>query len=264
MIGRRGLLAGGLAALAAPAVAQGLSLGTPAAGRFTELRAADLSPRRPVPDNPVYQPPAASGTRRGVILPGGGTRIWHGFGPTEGEPRPTVLLLHGAGRDGRSMIDMWRDTAARAGLVLIAPDAGSDRGWDPAQDQAGFHAALLESASRFHPIDRSRVVLFGHSSDAIWAQLLANRQDGPWRAVATHGGSLPAAMVQPKESARPMRLYLGDRDHLFPLAQARPNAQALAQAGHAVDLVVIPGHTHWFYADGPRICAAAWEWLAAQ
>ena len=37
----------------------------------------------------------------------------------------------------------------------------------------------------------------------------------------------------------------------------------MALAGHPVQLVLIPGHTHWFYEIGPQNAEDAWAWFAA-
>lgn len=226
---------------------------------FTEIQRPDLRPSVPgsfdytpqVQDVRTYRFAEGFGLRRASVFDGG-------QGPI---PRPVVVLFHGASRDELSMIDMWDDTARAHGLILLSlkSDGAS---WDPNTDDTDILARALDAAEEDYPIDRSRMFLFGHSSGSVYAQLLANRADGPWLAVASHGGTLPAHWVQPHDDAPPIRHYLGSVDGIFATHDARLSGQALAEAGHHADLVMIPSHTHWFYEGGPAFAEDAWRWFA--
>ncbi len=227
---------------------------------YTALERNDLRP--PLPVDVSYSPVVRDVTsyrmveglatvRRASIYDGG----------TGTEPRPVVVLLHGANRDELSMIDMWDDTADAHGLLLVSLKSDGAR-WDPNNDDSGLIARALDLAAEDYPIDRERVFMFGHSSGSIYAQLLANRYDGPWVAVAGHAGFVPEGWLIPQDNAPAIRHYLGSFDRLFPLADARQSGQALADMGHFTELVVIQGHTHWFYEGGPQIAEDAWLWFA--
>lgn len=226
---------------------------------FAELERRDLRPDAPasldytpqVADVTTYRMVDGIGMRRVSAFDGG-------HGPI---PRPVVILFHGASRDELSMIDMWDDTARTHGLVLISLKSDGPS-WDPNTDDTDLLARALDLAEEDFPIDRSRVFLFGHSAGSVYAQLLANRGNGPWLAVAGHGGTLPAHWVQTRTAAPPLRHYLGSSDGIFPPFDARQSSQALAAAGHYSELVIIPGHTHWFYEGGPAIAEDAWLWFA--
>lgn len=242
------------------------ALSAAAEGAFTETRLA--YPRgvaRPGPEVSYAERDVGAQVRR--LAHGGAQRTYHryagpGAAPGATGPRPVVVLLHGAQRSGLSMIDMWRATADREGLVLLAPDAAG-AGWDPRADGPDFLVAVLNDAARLGPLDPARVHLFGHSSGATLALLYANRAPGPWVSVGAHAGVLPPAAVAPAARPVPIRLWLGEADHLFPLDDARASARALADAGHAMDLVAIRGHTHWYYAIGPKVSDWAWDFFAA-
>ncbi|MEP5761410.1 MAG: dienelactone hydrolase family protein [Litoreibacter sp.] len=176
---------------------------------------------------------------------------------------PVVFLFHGSGRNGLSMIDMWRRVADREGLFLIALD-GDQLRW-PMQDVAPtiLHDILSE-AETITRLDLDQVYLFGHSNGARYAQILNNLTEGPWRATAVHAGfnGLAAAIIP--ENPKPIRFYLGNRDHIFSLDTLRDIANGLAERGHQVDIQIIPDHNHWFYVAGPAIAADAWAWLKRQ
>ncbi|MFT3690821.1 prolyl oligopeptidase family serine peptidase [Paenirhodobacter sp.] len=212
--------------------------------------------------NPTYNEPETIGETVPFDVDGAVRRV-HLYIP-EGATGASVLLLHGANRTGRSMLDMWRAEADRSGTVLIAPDAAGDS-WNPEADPPQFLIAALNAAVKKVQLDHDRLFMFGHSSGGLLAQLYANQVPGPWRAVATHGAAVPVqALRSPAAKPVPVRLYLGAGDHLFPPRRGRMTADALIAAGHPVDLVTINRHTHWYYTIGPWIARDCADWFAAQ
>lgn len=189
------------------------------------------------------------------------TRTWYSYWPNVSQPVPLVILLHGAGRDGLSLMEMWRQVAEKEGLALIAPDSYTPS-WPETPDPE-FLVSIVETFSETNQIDPKRVFLFGHSNGATYAQNLLNRTRGPWRAAVLHGGFSPLALLKTPSEAKPFRLYIGEHEHIFPLEVAEKYGKALAQRGHANDMIVIPGHTHWFYEAGPQIARHAWRWMEA-
>lgn len=232
-------------------------------GNFTEMQYSGTVFRDNGDD--TYSPPKNIGTTypiqvRGIYgygLPS--SRIWRGLEASSDSPRPAIVLLHGAGRDGRSMLDMWQSVAKAADLNLIAPDASGRGGWSYANDGENFVSAVLKSAMEQYNIDPDQIYLFGHSAGGVMAQHITNSSNGPWRVVATHAGFVSADDVRSNPAARPFYMYLGDKDRRFSIPAARATAAALAGAGHEVKLIVIPNHTHWFYKAGPAIAAQIWE-----
>lgn len=189
---------------------------------------------------------------------------WWGAGPSDGALRPVVVLLHGAGRNGRSMIDMWHEVAMKEGLVLIALDFDKVPGWNTGVPDPRAVLTALDHATTLYRADPDRVVMFGHSRGAIAAQIWVNRYAGPWKALAVHAGTLEAQHVIPVQAGVPVRHYLGSVDGTFPFGPARDSGAAMAKAGHPFELIRLEGHNHWFYERGEDIAADAWAWLAQQ
>lgn len=235
--------------------------GTPIPGRFQVQERGDFDTSAPAAYS--YQPSAriASVARQHVSLNGPIPRIWYAFTPSAEGRRPLVILLHGANRNGLSMIEMWEEAARRHGLALLAPDARG-KTWPLTTPEAAFLANLVAEMAARHDIDPERIFLFGHSDGAAYAQVLLNRTKGPWRAAALHAGFASPAIMRPPAEALPLRLYLGDQDHIFDVPGARDSLSAMAAMGHDSDLVVIPGHSHWFYEIGPQIAEDSWRWFA--
>ncbi len=209
---------------------------------------------------PSYQPSAAI-TAAASWYRNGVQRIWYELAPGATPPRALVVLLHGAGRNGLSMLEMWESTARRAGLVLVAPDAPGAE-WD--RNRAGIDAIrrATEDAAARHGVPADRIFLFGHSDGAAMAQWLLTQDGTPWRAVAVHGGFAAPEDLAGQGAGRPFRIYLGTRDPQFTPGPARASGSAMAARGHPSDLLLIPDHGHWFYTIGPQIAAHGWMWFA--
>ena len=228
-------------------------------GRYRVTERPDLRP--PYPSSQDYEPVVRDISRHEIRVGGrpGNYEVY--VGGLGDRPRPAVILLHGANRTPASMIDMWDDTADRHGLVLVSLDAGMG-GWSLEPPETAFVLAALDDAAAAYQIDRGQVYLFGHSSGAIAAQVVANRGTGPWTAVAVHAGYADPDLLRPKREAPPVRHYLGTSDGIFAPGQARIAGQRMAELGHDFELVLIPEHTHWFYLGGPAFAEDAWRWFA--
>lgn len=227
-------------------------------GVFSETDRSDL---RPLPPSSLDYTPDATATATHMLIRGFRPRSYSIYDGGSGEvPRPTVVLFHGAGRTPLSMIDMWQEAADENGLMLIAIESATLR-WMTNEAEAAVVLDMVADASERYRLNDDQVMLFGHSSGAIMAQYLANRIVGPWQAAAVHGGTFPQQTIRPRDSAVPIRHYLGGSDGIFASYDARLSGQALAEAGHDFDLALIPGHTHWLYEGGPAFAADAWEWF---
>ncbi|SDZ19034.1 hypothetical protein SAMN05444004_10798 [Jannaschia faecimaris] len=219
--------------------------------RFREISRTDLTSHA---RSTRYSPDPTQGTQYRIDS----GVVWWGAGPVDGPPRPTLILLHGSGRNGQSMINMWHEVAAAQGVVLIAPDFDSIQGWDKGLPDPRSALAVLAPASGLYPVDTARIVHFDHLRGGIAAQVWANRFDGPWRAVAVHAGTLSEEHVIAVETGVPVRHYLGSVDRVFPFGPARDAGRTIAAAGHPFELVRLEGQNHWLYERGEDIAADAW------
>jgi predicted esterase len=222
--------------------------GTPLQGQFS-TDTAQFGPTAPTPTTATTH----------LMWQGTVLRRWHAYLP-DGHKMPLVILLHGAGRDGLSMIAVWQQVARANQIALAAPDA-LGRTWPIDQPDPQFLAGIVADMSARADIDPSRIYLFGHSDGAAYAMTLLNRTLGPWRGAALHAGYVPTDRLHPAQTALPLRLYLGDHDQIFSTQGAQSSTWALARMGHAVRLTILPDHNHWVYDIGPELAADAWAWL---
>jgi poly(3-hydroxybutyrate) depolymerase len=198
---------------------------------------------------------------------GGRTRTYYLLVPEAakkaGSP-PLVVLLHGSGRDGKSLVEKWEPLAKKEGLVIVGPDAVSSQGWRVPDDGPEFLYDLIEMLAIQLDIDRRRVYLFGHSAGAGHALVMGLLESEYLAAVAIHAGALNDSALPLIERATrktPIGIWIGTNDALFPLKVVRATRDALKAQGFDPLMNEINGHTHWYYDRAPEINKQAWAFL---
>jgi len=180
-------------------------------------------------------------------------------------PAPLVLLLHGSGHDGKSLIDPWLGLAKSEGIVLVAPSASNPQAWRIPQEGPQYFYDLLESVRAAHKeIDERRMYVFGHSAGAIHGLGLGLLESQYFAAVAVHAGALAPEMGPMLAQAPrkiPMAIWVGTNDAFFPLKVVRDTRDALTAAGFETTLTEIPNHTHDYYGSSSSINKDVWKYL---
>ena len=202
---------------------------------------------------------AAERMTKETFVSGGQTRTYYLLVPESAKkaaPAPLVVLLHGSGRNGRSLLEKWEDLAKREGIALVGPDALSPQGWRIPEDGPEFLHDLVELLKGQFDLDARRVYLFGHSAGAGQALMMAVLESEYFAAAAVHAGAMPESAVPfiPRAARKtPIGIWIGTNDALFPLAVVRATRDAFAAQGFTAELSEIPGHTHWYYDRAPQI-----------
>jgi poly(3-hydroxybutyrate) depolymerase len=180
-------------------------------------------------------------------------------------PAPLLLLLHGSGGDGRSMIDPWKPLAQTEGIVLVAPDASYPQAWRIPQEGPDFFHDLLEGLRASHQeIDGRRMYVFGHSAGAIHGLQLAVLESEYFAAAAVHAGVMPPAAVPmlahvPRKI--PIAIWIGTKDITFSLDAVRETRDVLKTHGFDVSLTEVPDHGHDYYGSAVSINTEVWAFL---
>ncbi|MFY9622328.1 MAG: PHB depolymerase family esterase [Pyrinomonadaceae bacterium] len=201
---------------------------------------------------------------------GGKARAYYLFVPdklTKDRPAPLLLLLHGSGRNGFSLVEKWKDLAKKEGIILVGPDAINSQVWSTPVDGPDFLYDLITELQSKYPIDARRLYIFGHSGGAGFALYMSLYESEYFAATAVHAGALDGragGLVEWAKRKIPIHLAVGTVDRLVPLANVRATRDMLNSNGFNAELVEMPGHDHWYYDLAPKINATAWTFLKAQ
>jgi poly(3-hydroxybutyrate) depolymerase len=183
---------------------------------------------------------------------------------TAEHPAPLLLVLHGSGRNGLSLVEKWKDLAIKEGIVLVGPDAISTDGWNVPADGPDFLQVLVSELKSKYPIDSRRMYLFGHSAGATFALYMGLLESEYFAAVAIHAGALrhdDGPIVERAARKIPIYIQVGTVDQFVPLVAVRATRDVLTKNGFEVQLTEIKGHDHWYYDLAPKINAEAWSFL---
>jgi poly(3-hydroxybutyrate) depolymerase len=179
-------------------------------------------------------------------------------------PAPLLLVLHGSGRNGLSLVEKWKELAKKEGFIVAGPDSIDTRQWQIPADGPDFLRELVEELKSKQPVNARRVYLFGHSAGAGQALYLSLLESEYFAASAVHAGALGPDANQLMEQAKrktPIAIFVGTNDPLFPLPVVRATRDALNARGFSAQLTEIKNHNHWYYDRAPEINRDAWEFL---
>ncbi len=194
----------------------------------------------------------------------GNSRVLYMVVPEKQGPMPLVVLLHGSGRNGQVMAQAWKDLAEREGFIVVAPDAFNSAGWGSVVDPPEFFRAVVDQVKAIHPVDESRIYLFGHSAGAAYALFLAIMDSDLFAATAIHAGSLqanPEGLFEQADRKMPIAIWVGDSDPNFPVDTVMATKRLYDSNGYHVVLSVIPNHDHNYYVISDEINWKAWSFL---
>lgn len=152
---------------------------------------------------PSGEPPDPGWGRRAKKVSEHGTKVWNEELLVEGKPEhtelvvyvpfsldatkpaPLLLAFHGTGGKGRDVEPMWRATADKLGMLVLAPsETGKNDGyaWSERERQAAL--AALRWMRRWYDVDENRVFATGISRGGHLAWDLALRFPDLFAAIA--------------------------------------------------------------------------------
>lgn len=185
-------------------------------------------------------------------------------GIEKAKPAPMIVMLHGSGRNGLSLVDKWKDLAKKERIILLGPDSSNSQSWRIPQDGPDFVYDLVEAIKTKHPVNPRRVYLFGHSGGATVALYLALLESEYFAATAVHAGAMrtdDGPFIERSKRKIPISIFVGTNDSFFPLADVRATRDLLNTRGFNAQLTEIKGHTHDYYARSDEINKNAWDFL---
>ena len=201
------------------------------------------------------------------LITRGKTRAYYLYVPSTIKPdtkAPLIVMLHGSGRNGITLVEKWKDYAKKEGIIIAGPDASTQQGWAAPQDGPDYLYELVEELKKKYPINPRRVYLFGHSAGACFALHMSLMESEYFAATAIHAGALrgdEGQLIKLAKRKIPISIQVGDSDNFFPLSEVRATRDALKAADMPVDLIEIKNHTHWYYDKAAKLNQTAWEFL---
>src|SRR5882724_10334420 len=91
-----------------------------------------------------------------LITSQGRTRAYYLYVPSTikpSAPAPLIVMLHGSGRIGISLVEKWKDLAKKEGIIIVGPDSTNTRGWGSPQDGPDYLHDLVEELKSKYPIN---------------------------------------------------------------------------------------------------------------
>ena len=216
---------------------------------------------------PITSAAANDEITKGLITSKGITRAYYLYVPSTvkaSSPAPLIVMLHGSGRVGISLVEKWKDLAKKEGFIIAGPDSLDTRVWSMPQDGPDYLRDLVEELKTKYPVNPRRVYLFGHSGGAIFALVMSLMESQYFAATAIHAGALPPEgrdLIDTAKRKIPIFIQVGDSDQSFPLKTVRATRDELNAKGFSVELTELPGHDHWYYDLAPKINRTAWDFL---
>jgi poly(3-hydroxybutyrate) depolymerase len=213
---------------------------------------------------------AAQKVRKQTIESQGKKRTYYLLVPdnlTADHPAPLLLLLHGSGRNGMSLMEKWQELGLKEGMIIVAPDSLNTEGWSSPKDGPDFLHDVISEVKAGYSIDARRLYLFGHSGGATFALYMALFESDYFAAAAIHAGALrpdDAPIVERASRKIPIHIAVGTVDPLFPLAAVRATKDMLSKNGFDVGLTEIKGHDHNYYGISGKVNDEAWSFLKQQ
>jgi len=214
---------------------------------------------------PLATTPPDKGIVKDSITSGEKKRTIYLFAPdsVKTTPSPLVVLLHGSGRNGLSLVERWKDIASKKGFVIVGPDSADPSVWKTPIDGPDFLRDVVENVKTRCAINPRRVYLFGHSGGAVFALYISLMESQYFAAASVHAGA-----IAPKDHAVdyakrkiPISLCVGTKDPFFPLADVRITRDLLVKGGIPAELTEIPNHNHSYYDIAAKVNEDAWAFL---
>lgn len=202
------------------------------------------------------------------LVHGTSQRTYYEYIPDKADPAapaPLLVLLHGSGRDGRTLVQPWQSLAKKHGIVLAGPDSLDRAGWSMVTEDPAYLYEVIERVKERTPIDGRRIYLFGHSAGGHHALDLGLLESTYFAAVAVHAGVMvgeKGMFIQQATRKIPFGLWSGDADPIVPIAQARATRDALAGLGFGVEFHEMKRHTHDYYSSADSINKEVWAFLS--
>lgn len=176
------------------------------------------------------------------------------------KPAPLIVLLHGAGGDGKGALRILQKQAEKAGALLLAPTSQSPT-WDVLRGGFGPDVAHLDDALgetfRRYAIDADRIAIAGFSDGASYALSLGLTNGDLFHEVIAFSPGFAA----PGPTLGKPRVFIshGHDDQVLPMDRCSDKlVPRLRKGGYAVEYLQFDGG----HSVPAQASARAMAWLA--
>jgi poly(3-hydroxybutyrate) depolymerase len=179
-------------------------------------------------------------------------------------PLPVVVALHDQGGWASDMMGSWKGLASNRGFILIAPESLHNTVWDSSVDGPPYLHAVVDEVARKHPVDRSRIYLFGLLSGGVYATAVGLFDSEYWAATAVH-----AAIMDPSNYSlfshavrkEPFEDWVGDQDADHDLRMMGNEHDAFVKAGFPFELKIIPNSSGSYWNVVDQVNEGSWNFF---
>jgi poly(3-hydroxybutyrate) depolymerase len=187
-------------------------------------------------------------------------RVYYLYAPASvppERPAPLIVTIHGSTRNGKTLVDAWKDLAEKEGIVLAGPDSTDAVHWASPQDGPLLLRDVVDAVGAKRAIDPRRV----------FALQMACLESQYFAAAAVHAGAVDPQYFSVFDYAArkiPIAIWIGTRDEFFPIDGVRATAKALEARGFPVTLTEIPDQNHNYAAVAKDLNVRIWAFLSDQ
>ena len=154
-------------------------------------------------------------------------------------PVPLIVLLHGAGGNARSFLELFKRSADERRIVLLSVQSNG-RTWairkpnDREDDVVNIKAAIRELTGKA-PLDASRTTVMGFSDGASYALSVGMAYPSLFRTIVAFS---PGYAFGPSRLDTDQRIFIahGRRDTILPPENTREMVKGLEAAGFDPDV----------------------------
>jgi poly(3-hydroxybutyrate) depolymerase len=158
-------------------------------------------------------------------------------------PLAAVMLLHYQGGWASDVMGVWHNFASLQGFIAIAPESTNNTMWDSKVDGPDFLHAVMLDANKKHPIDPTKVFIFGDDSGGIYGFEIALFDSLNWGAACAEHAILDTSnysLFKLAQRKPAFQDWVGSEDQDHPLRVMNLEHDAFTGAGFAFDLKIIP------------------------
>lgn len=179
-------------------------------------------------------------------------------------PLPAVVLVHQQSNYATEMTKYWHDFASQQRFIIIAPESLTYAQWEGANDGPDFFHACVDATDKLHPIDRSRIYIFGRRGGGVYTMAIALYDSTYYAAAAVHGAVMdPSSYTMISQARRkiPFGLWMGDRDPMLSVDNAQNEEAAFKAEGFPFELHLMSFTAGGYEGSADEINEQAWKFF---